>query len=141
MVGVDGLVGPVAGLIGVALPSFQDAEVKAAPLRRTAARPPPGSALGGPPGTAASTRTLLQIKSALLRDRTSCGAFFLGFDYPGRVDRVEGGPASRRSRSASPTRDPVAAHLVLAPMRKTGQISPWRTAERHNLGTSTRDGA
>jgi hypothetical protein len=48
-------------------------------------------------------------------------AIFLGFDCPARGLRVEGGPAGRRTRSATPTLDPVTTHLVFAPMGKMGE--------------------
>jgi hypothetical protein len=47
-------------------------------------------------------------------------AVFLGFDCPDRGHRVQGGPAGRRMRSATPTLDPASTHLVLAPTRKAG---------------------
>lgn len=49
------------------------------------------------------------------------GSVLLGFDCPDRDHRVQGGPAGRRTRSAPPTLDPAAAHLVLAPTRRTGR--------------------
>lgn len=45
---------------------------------------------------------------------------FLALDCPARGHRVQGGPAGRRTRSATPTLDPAATHLVLAPTRKAG---------------------
>jgi len=49
------------------------------------------------------------------------GSVFLGFNCPDRGHRVQGGPAGRRTRSATPTLDPAATHLLLAPTRRTGQ--------------------
>ena len=45
---------------------------------------------------------------------------FLALDCPARGHHVQGGPAGRRTRSATPTLDPAATHLVLAPTRKAG---------------------
>ncbi len=49
------------------------------------------------------------------------GSVFLGFECPDRGHRVQGGPAGRRTRSATPTLAPAATHLVLGPARRTGQ--------------------
>src|SRR6185312_1974855 len=45
--------------------------------------------------------------------------------------RIQGGPAGRRMRSAAPTLDPAATHLVLAPPRTTvgsGRLGPVGSA-------------
>jgi len=49
------------------------------------------------------------------------GSVFLGFNCPDRGHRVQGGPAGRRTRSATLPLDPAATHLLLAPTRRTGQ--------------------
>ena len=56
---------------------------------------------------------------------------FLALDCPARGHHVQGGPAGRRTRSATPTLDPAATHLVVPPMRKTG-----KTHRRHGRPSS-----
>jgi hypothetical protein len=126
----DDELGPVARLpVAVLDPldAMSDLEgpgvpVKAAPAAPRPALPAPGSALGGPPSAPAPSRCQALLIQLLYLGRAGCPVF-LGFDCPDRGHRVQGGPPGRRTRSATPTLDLAATHLVLAPTRRTGQSS------------------
>jgi hypothetical protein len=64
--------------------------IKAAPLRGTAARPSPGSALGRPPGTGALCRyrPLIKMTHQQAHARSAERRLFLGFQCPARGHRV-----------------------------------------------------
>jgi hypothetical protein len=64
--------------------------IKAAPHAAPLARPPPGSALGRPPGAGApSHRSTPQIRLAIQHAGAAAqAAIFLGFDCPARAHRA-----------------------------------------------------
>ena len=91
---------------------------KAAPAAPRPALPAPGSALGGPPGAPAPSEPIAALTNS--HQQQAGATVFLALDCPARGHHVQGGPAGRRTRSATPTLDPAATHLVLAPTRKAG---------------------
>jgi hypothetical protein len=80
------------------------------------ALPAPGSALR--PARRARAVPIAALTNS--HQRQAGTTVFLALDCPARGHHVQGGPAGRRTRSATPTLDPAATHLVLAPTRKAG---------------------
>ena len=81
--------------------------VKAAPAAPRPALPAPGSALGGPPGAPAPSRTEPTAALTNSHQRQAGTTVFLALDCPARGHHVQGGPAGRRTRSATRTLDHV----------------------------------